>query len=98
MDLEILEYETRPCKFRIGFALVKYHQLVIKCDLVYFPKGKKAWVRMPEKWFTPTKKTSFCYWPTKEISDQFQKEVLKLIFDKYDLNEDKIAALHGKNV
>lgn len=69
--------------------------MILKCDLVYHPKYDKAWVRMPEVWITPQKKIHYCYWPTKEKSDEFQKEVLKKIFDKYSLDLDKIKSLHA---
>jgi len=95
MNVDVLDFVLRPCKTKIACVTVRYYELVMKCDLVFYPKGRKAWVRMPEKWFTQDKKTNYCYWPDKLISDEFQKEVLKKIFDKYDLDLDKVEALHG---
>ena len=94
MNVDVLDFELRQSKTRIGCVLVKYHELVMYCELVYHVKTKKAWIRMPEHWFTKDKKTSYCSWPSKETSDEFQKEVLNKIFDKYDLDFDKIAELH----
>jgi len=95
MDIEIDEFMIRPCKTAIATMLIKYHELVMKCDLVWYRKDRKYWIRMPERWLDPVRKTSFCYWPTKEISDQFQKEVLQKIFDSGMLNEDEIAKIHA---
>ncbi len=94
MELEILGFEQRPCKTKIGCLLIKYFNLVLKCDLVYHPQAKRAWVRMPERWLNNETKHSYCYWPTREISDEFQKELLKKLFDKYDLTLEKIQEIH----
>lgn len=98
MDIEIMEFEPRACKRKVGCVLIRYHELLMKCDLVYHPKYEKAWVRMPEIWLNTQKKLHYCYWPTKEMSDEFQKEVLKKIFDKYSLNLDKVKLLHASSI
>lgn len=95
MDVEVISCETRACKKKVACLLIRYCEMILKCDLVYHPKYDKAWVRMPEVWITPQKKIHYCYWPTKEKSDEFQKEVLKKIFDKYSLDLDKIKSLHA---
>ncbi len=94
MELEILDFQLRTCKKKLGCMLIKYFNLVLKCDLVYHPQDKKAWVRMPEQWLNKTSKMQFCYWPTREISDEFQKDLLKKLFDKYDLDVEKIQQIH----
>lgn len=95
MDLEIGEFKIRPCKMSIATMLVKYHELIMKCDLVWYPQAKHYWIRMPERWFTRDKKTSYCYWPTREISDEFQKEMLQKIFDSGMLSESEISDIHA---
>lgn len=94
MDIEILDMNIRPDKSRIAFLFIRYHDLLIKCDLVLYTKLDKLWIRMPEVWFHRDQKTCFCSWPNKEISDKFQKEVLKKVFAKYDMNLDKIKEIH----
>jgi hypothetical protein len=94
MDVNVLDLHLWPNTKRIGSLSVKYYDLILNCDLVFHPKHKKVWVRMPEKWFTYENKMKYCFWPSKEISDIFQKEVLKIIFDKYSLSEEKVAELH----
>lgn len=94
MDVEILKIKLVTSWDRVAYVDIRYNQLVLHCDLVYNQKRNHVWIRMPEKWITREKKMSYCYWPTKEISDSFQKEVLKKIFDKYDLDVSKIADIH----
>lgn len=94
MDVEILEMALRPCRIKVACLKVRYGQLILKLDLVYYAKEHRAWVRMPEKWLTKEHKTTYCYWPSKEISDEFQKDVLNKTFDKYGLDLEKIKLLH----
>lgn len=98
MDVEILEFEKRPCKKKIGCLLIRYCELILKCDLVYYPKSSRAWVRMPEVWITREKKLHYCYWPTKEKSDEFQKIVLNKLFEKYSLDLETIQVLHAEGI
>ncbi len=98
MDVDVIELVVRPCKKKVACLIVRYLELHLKCDLVYFPKHDKAWVRMPEVWVTPQKKQRYCYWPTAEISDEFQKVILNKIFDKYSLDLGKIRSLHEQGV
>ena len=94
MNAEILDFISAPTKGRLGQIIVKYHDLVMKCDLVFFIKEQKAWIRMPEIWLNPTTKLAYCYWPNREISDNFQKLILNKLFEKYSLDAEKIKALH----
>lgn len=93
--MDVLDLKLNPDRKRLGTLLIQYHDLMMKCDLVIHVKTHTPWVRLPELWITADKKTRFCYWPTKEISDEFQKEVLKKIFDKYDLDVAKLTELHA---
>ena len=94
MQIEILNMEKKPSKRRLAVVSIKYFSLVIMCDLVYHPKHKTAWIRMPERWLTREIKERFCYWDDKAISDDFQKEVLNKIFDKYSLDLDTVTSWH----
>jgi hypothetical protein len=96
MDIEVVDFETHPTKTQLACILVRYEKLMLRCELVYHVGAKKAWVRMPEIWKTQTFKKKYAYWPTKELSDEFQEAVLKIIFEKYDLNIEKLAILHEK--
>lgn len=97
MDIEIIAFNKKPIGNRLGRILVRYHDIFIKCDLVYHAKSKNTWVRMPEQWITQEKKIQFCYWGDKEISDLFQKNVLNKLFDKYDLDQAKVEELFLKS-
>lgn len=95
MDVEILKFSLKPTRLQMGMMLIRYHQLVLRCQLVYSAKYVKVWIRMPEVWYTPDKKTSFCHWPNKQISDEFQKLVLEQLYARYKLTADKVAAEHS---
>ncbi len=97
MNIEILDYEEHPSKTKLACILVQYEEVVVRCELVYHVGAQKAWVRMPEIWVTKRYKKKFAYWPTKEKSDEFQKIVLNKLFDKYDLNLEKVAQLHRES-
>jgi len=94
MDVDVLEMKIVPDKTKIAELKIRYHEMEMYCDLVLYTKRDKVWVRMPEIWRNRDIKTCFCRWPTREISDEFQKEVLKKIFDKYDLDLDKVKEIH----
>lgn len=97
MNIEILDYEEHLSKTKLGCLLVLYEKMVIRCELVFHVNSQKPWIRMPEIWATKTFKKKYAYWPTKEDSDEFQKIVLNKLFDKYDLNLDKVAQLHRES-
>jgi hypothetical protein len=87
---EILDFRLLENRNKVGNVAVRYHDLVMRCELAFYAKERKAWVRMPEIWSKENQKKQYCYWPSKEISDAFQKEILNKIFDKYDLSLDKL--------
>lgn len=95
MNIEILDFEMHPCKTKLAYVLVQYEKMVFRCEIVYHIGSRKAWVMMPEIWKTKTKELKYAWWCTKEDSDEFQKVVLNKIFDKYDLDTDKLALLHA---
>lgn len=98
MDVEVVNYIFKPGPTKLAILTIKYHELLMKCELVYFPSENKVWVRMPELWLNPHKKFSCAWWPRKAFSDEFQKVVLNKIFDKYDLSVEKVAEMHKSNI
>lgn len=95
MNIEILDFNLYPCKTKLADVVVRYEEIILRCELVYHVGSHKAWIRMPEIWKTQNFKKKFAYWPTKELSEEFQKCALSKIFEKYDLDVDKLATLHG---
>ncbi len=94
MEVELLYFKMDPKNFRIGTLSVKYHDLEMKCELVYHVAAHKVWIRMPEIWQNNNAKFCFCFWPEKEASDKFQESVIKQIFDREKIDLDTIAYLH----
>lgn len=94
MRVEILELSINPTRRRIATLSIKYYDLVLRCELVVHHATKSPWVRMPERWFNPDQKFQYCYWLDVDHSNNFQKVVLKLIFDRYNLDAHKIIELH----
>ncbi len=94
MSIEVLDIKIKPNRTRVGQVKIRYHKLVIKCDIVYFVKENKVWLRMPEFWLTPTKKTPYVFWPDRDTSDAFQELAIKLMFDKYKMDVEKVAGFH----
>lgn len=94
MDIEVLNCLIKPCSHRVGFLEIRYGVMHMKCDLAYLPKARHVWVRMPEIWTSPNHKHCFCRWPSKQISDLFQGEVLRQIYEKYDLSHQKVVEIH----
>lgn len=97
MNIQILNLAVCPNKSKLGDILVQYNEIVIRCELVYHVPTKGAWIRMPEIWLNQNFKKKFVYWPRKDLSDEFQKTVLKLILDEYDLSLDKIAEIYASS-
>ncbi len=94
MNIEILDFQKHSCKTKLACVLVLYEKMVVRCELVYHAGSRKAWIRMPEIWRTSAQKHRYAWWQTKEESDEFQKTVLKKMFDKYDLNLEKIVQMY----
>lgn len=98
MDVEILEFKLKADARKLGTILIRYHELEMKCELVYNRKDDRMWVRMPEVWLTPEKKVSYCHWPNRTISDKFQKEVLNKLQENYRVEFKEIKDLHVQQV
>lgn len=84
MDVDIQEFKVKITPRSIAQIIVRYGLMQIKCDLVYYKKDDKFWVRMPEVWFNPKRKTRFAWWPTRDVSDLFQVVVLEKLFNDYE--------------
>ncbi len=97
MDVEIVEFKKNPLGTKIGRVIVKYHDIFLKCELMFYNKTKSIWIKMPEQWITEEKKVRFCYWDDKELSDDFQKTVLNKLFDKYDLDQAKVEEIFSQS-
>ncbi len=97
MTVEILDYQKKPSGNKLGNIIIKYHDLLLRCELMFYPKTKTAWVKMPEQWIVKDKKFRYCYWPDKDTSDAFQKLVLNKLFDKYDLNQAAVEDIFLKS-
>lgn len=91
MNIEVADYKYNPSKRRFANVIVKYGELFIECDLVYYAKGHKLWLRMPEIWLSKDFKHRYVFWEKNESSVQFQEQVIKKLFEKHDVTVDKVA-------
>ncbi len=98
MKLHVLSFNLSPGKTKLAEVAVRYENLILRCDIVYHPTDKKIWVRMPEIWVTATVKHQFAFWPSKELSDEFQVEVLKKIDENFSFSNDKLVEFYHVNV
>lgn len=90
--LDVLSFEMKPTLDRIGVVIVSYYDLVILCDLCVY-KDEKLWVRMPELWINKDTKKSFVSWKNKIISDEFQSQILKKVFDMVGITVEKAVKI-----
>jgi hypothetical protein len=93
MELELLDFMLDKTRRRVALILLRYHELLIECDIVYYPPKDKVWVRMPEYWYDG-KKTRLCFWPSEAHSDEFQDKVLNLVYLKHNLDIEGIRNLY----
>jgi|SRR5690606_5172597 len=98
MEIELINFQKKILRNKLGILLIKYGDLHIKCDLVYSPTYEKIWIRMPEVWLTPSYKLHYCCWSTKKKSDEFQKEVLKKLIAKYSLDFPEVKKMHEEGM
>ncbi len=97
MEIDLLDFMLSPDNKKLGFVYVRYHNLSIQCELVYHARDKKVWVRMPERWMNKDTKVRYCEWVNTKKSDEFQKIIIKKIFDNHDLSLEKIQEIHKNN-
>lgn len=90
--ITIENIDIRPNKLRLATMLIKYYDILIKCDLVLFRK-EKLWVRMPEVWITKEHKMRFVEWESKNKSDEFQESLLNKVFEMVGLDLEKAIEL-----
>lgn len=86
--IEVVGIFRKANERKLASLTVKYHDLMIKCDLCLFNE-EKLWVRMPEVWMKKQQKQQFVFWPGKDLSDEFQKEVIKQVMEKTGLTMSK---------
>lgn len=84
--IEILRFDKRVTKDSVGNIIVRYHDILMRCEIVIYRK-KKLWIRMPEKWINGFK-FPYVKWLSNEISSEFQKLMIKKLFDKYNFDLD----------
>lgn len=91
MNIEVIDYKCNPSSRRFANVVVKYGDLFIECDLVYYAKGHKLWIRTPEIWVSKNFKHRYVFWENNEYSDEFQKQVINKLFEKHNIVVDKVA-------
>lgn len=88
--LEVLNVEIKVNQCRLGNVYVRYHDLLIACEVCLY-KEEKLWIRMPEVWITKEQKKPYVRWVDKKNSDKFQELILSKVFDMVGLTlEDAI--------
>lgn len=93
--LMILSFQESVTRTRMGFVVFRYHDLLMRCDVVYHRLENKLWIRMPERW-DRNKKERYSYWPNSHLSDSFQKSMINLLADKYNFTVERAAVLMPK--
>ncbi len=93
--LKILNVAVKPSKTRIAAVLVRYHDLLIACDLCVY-NNEKLWIRMPEYWNKLSEKIHLVFWDDKETSDCFQAIVLAKVKIFSGLDLEKALAIKQK--
>ena len=78
--LEILKFEVNPSYSSIGDITIRYYDLMLFCELCVY-KDEHLWIRMPEVWVNEKTKKNFNSWISKDTSKEFQKVILKKLFD-----------------
>jgi len=91
---DVVYAQISPSRFRLGTAMVAYHDIRILCDICLY-KDTKLWIRMPEIWLENSVKKQLVFWDDKQKSDEFQKIILSKIFDLIGLTLE--SAISMKN-
>ena len=78
--IEVIRFDVEPTYKSLGKVIVRYFDLILYCELCVY-KNESLWVRMPEIWLTKKHKKCFVSWVSKDKSDEFQKVILKKLFD-----------------
>ena len=78
--IEVIRFDIEPTYKSLAKVIVRYFDLMLYCELCVY-KNESLWVRMPEIWTTPKSKKSFVSWVNQDKSDEFQKVILKKLFD-----------------
>jgi hypothetical protein len=86
MEATVVTFVLQQDARRLGWVLIKYGEIHLNCDLVYYIKDKKLWIRMPEVWTKRDTKIQFCYWPNRETSAEFQKNIIDQIYKNFNFD------------
>lgn len=90
--INVFKVVEAPSATRIGYALVKYYDLTIRCDICLYKKDH-FWVRMPEIWVSKTEKVRYNSWEKESDSSRFQDMVLKKVFDMIEWDIPKAVQI-----
>lgn len=90
--IDVKSAEIAPNKLRIGFVIVTYYDLRLRCEICLY-KDIRLWIRMPEIWLNDSVKKQYVFWDDNEKSDEFQKIILSKVFDLLGLSVEKAVAI-----
>lgn len=93
--IDVKSAEIAPNKFRIGYVIVMYHDLRLRCEICLY-KDIKLWIRMPEIWLNDAIKKRYVFWDETEKSDEFQKIILKKVFDLIGLTVESAIKIRNE--
>ena len=88
MEIELVKWFTKPSRKVVGSILVKYGEMLLRLEVLVY-RNIHLWVKMPELKYDTDKILKLCYWPDKETSDAFQKEVLRQLMEQYGEEVDE---------
>lgn len=86
--IDLLDVKIHPSGTRLATLLIRYHDLVLNCELALY-KTEKLWVRMPELWVSPHRKQRAVYWDDPVKSEHFQVMMLAIIEKKAGITLEK---------
>lgn len=94
--IDLLAIDIHPSSKRIAIIKVKYHHLILRCEVVLSNKKNYIWIRMPETRPEKRQKRSYAMWEEKEVSDYFQEKIIKQLKDKFDFDLNTAISLEEK--
>lgn len=85
---DVVNIDMKCTDLRIGVVNIRNNKMVVSCDICVY-KREKLWIRMPEVWLDPRTKRRFNWFENTQDSEEFQKIVLKKVFDMIGLTLDQ---------
>lgn len=85
--INVINFFESKEDWRIGFAVIMYYDMILTHEVM---KGKdgKLWIKMPvEK--TKHKVKRIASWPTRELSDHYQKTSLWQLEERFKISRFK---------